>query len=397
MEISLRPISAVNSSLGLVVSDVEPGDTVRVKVETTDATGRSWGSESEFSANAEGMVDIDAALPHSAAWEPANSLGCLWAMNPERTDSFVLSGDTPVSVELKIRSSKEGRGAHAQRTVARNVDEFNHPKQHATGFIKKGEKPLPLVVLFNDAGLPGATAGAALLADMGLAVVAYDYSEAKKIDGIRKDIEEIRRADRILVGEPMAFIGIGKGAEIALIMADRFGDAVGPVIAHNPPNHITPSLDDKPHDSWKDLDTQGTMPDKSDVKGRLREASLKALPVNLHGLIEPTAGNELPLANIAGPVLVTAGTADAVWDSESMAASVVKDLEENDVQVFHMTYEHAGHGTGFPFSMPGVPCGTTADLWGTRTDLGGSRMANSARSVDSMEQVTSMLSSYYGI
>ncbi|MDO4909708.1 MAG: acyl-CoA thioester hydrolase/BAAT C-terminal domain-containing protein [Corynebacterium sp.] len=396
MDINLRPISGLNESLHLTVTELTPGDTLRVKVDATDAAGRSWQSESEFTANSEGIVDFDSSLPHSAAWSPANSLGLLWAMSPERPEAFSLSGVKPVSVDFKIRSSNDGRGAHAQRTLARAVEEWNFPKLHAQGFSKKGSDPRPLILLFDEGSAP-ATAAAAYLADSGFSVLSIDYQEFKKFEDLTEAVATFRQDKTVNSTEPISLIGLGEGAVVALLLAERLGDTVGPVIAHNPANHIVPALSTKPTDLWKDLESQGTIPSKNDMKSRAREAALKGLAMNIFGLIPPSEFNELPVKNIAGPVLLTASTDDAVWDSVTMAKTIAEDCESNGIQVFHLEYAGAGHGTGFPFSMPGVPAATVATLWDQKINLGGSRIINSQRAVDSMEQVMSMLNSYYGL
>lgn len=392
MEISVRPISSINDSFSLIVENLDPFDLVRIKVEAYDATGTMWQQETEFSANGEGIVDTDHSLPLNAAWAPASSLGLMWTLSPERTHAFALSGDKPLSVDLKVRSSSGGRGTHIQRSIARNIDsdESGHIFSPQIGAA-------PLAVLFNDAGLEAPTTGAALLAGIGMRAIAYEWQEKNSIADIAQDIRDSAAHELVKKEEPITLIGIGKGAELALLLAQHLGDKVGPVIAHNAPDHITASMVDPDESCWKEYAPQSQPIKKIDLHARAREATLKGKAVDLGGLIAPQEGAHIPVDKIVGPVLLTASTHNAVWDSVSMTQRVEKLLEDSGVQVFRMLYEEAGHGVGYPFSLAGVPAATTAQLWGMRTDLGGSRIINNQCSQDSREQVESLLSSYYGL
>ncbi len=103
----------------------------------------------------------------------------------------------------------------------------------------------------------------------------------------------------------------------------------------------------------------------------------------------------IEVEKMSGPLLLTAGSEDAVWDSASM--SLTLQLRASDVEVFRYVAKGAGHNVGYPFYFPGLPAQKTMNAYGYRIALGGHSVTNGQASVDSRVQVISFLRSAFGL
>ena len=105
----------------------------------------------------------------------------------------------------------------------------------------------------------------------------------------------------------------------------------------------------------------------------------------------------LDLSGMTGPLLLTAGTDDAVWDSVGMSTNLEKAAREHNIEVFRVEYPAAGHASGYPFCFSGLPATTVIKDHGHRIAVGGDADANGRAAHNSREQVISFLSSAFGI
>ncbi|WP_232958981.1 acyl-CoA thioester hydrolase/BAAT C-terminal domain-containing protein [Corynebacterium marambiense] len=422
MFLDVPPVSGLSDPFPIRVSDVSPGGVVRIGVRTTDAAGVAWSSLTEFTADSEGRVDTCSSLPGSAEWSPANSLGPLWTLRPEHGTpgyGFSLEPSGAVGLDIRVRSTGAALGAGASRTIGRRAREVGAPTAPgitaARFFVPDDGAPHPGVVLLGGAegGLPAAAA--AELADRGWSTVAWDWFP-RESGGV--DVGDLRAALRVFVdhqlvaGDRVALIGRGRGAELALLLAVGEPDLVGPVVAHSPTDvrtndpHAAPSATTYLGDACPVLDLPA--PELGSVFARLRSRLRPALahrPLELASYYADArreAGNEavaaarIPVEHIRGPLLVTAGTSDAVWDSETMAGALAQHAAEAGIDAYAVVYPGAGHGVGWPFTPAGLPIPDTATAYGSTVLLGGDRTSSGAAATRSRDVVLEFLGQVHG-
>ncbi len=94
-----------------------------------------------------------------------------------------------------------------------------------------------------------------------------------------------------------------------------------------------------------------------------------------------------------GPILLISGEADRVWESSSMADSIVSRLKhfEFAYDVEHLKYAHAGHGAGRPEIVPAWMGATTNPTSGRQVEMGGTPKGNAESSLDAILKVIDFL------
>lgn len=201
----------------------------------------------------------------------------------------------------------------------------------------------------SEGGLGGSRNLARRLAAAGFDAIAVSYfgeaGQSSRLDQI--PIEPVARAREWLEarpgpGEAIAVLGVSKGGELALLTASR-DPAIKAVVAAVP-SHVV----------WQGIDMQGGMTGSSWTAGGV---PLPYVPYDLSNgftgihalyagsLASAPAAAEIPVEQIAGPVLLVSGQADTLWPSTEMANRVEQRLEAHGFPhgVTHLAYADAGH------------------------------------------------------
>jgi hypothetical protein len=94
-----------------------------------------------------------------------------------------------------------------------------------------------------------------------------------------------------------------------------------------------------------------------------------------------------------GPILLIAGEQDHVWESASMAESIVSRLKRDHFAyaVEDLTYAHAGHIAGRPEIVPEWHGRIAHTISGRSTDYGGTPEGNALSSIDAIPKVLDFL------
>ncbi len=201
----------------------------------------------------------------------------------------------------------------------------------------------------SEGGLGGSRNMARRLAAAGFDAIAVSYfgepGQSSRLDQV--PIEPVARAREWLEarpgpGEAIAVLGVSKGGELALLTASR-DPAIKAVVAAVP-SHVV----------WQGIDMQGGMTGSSWTADGV---PLPYVPYDLsngftsvHALYAGSldsapAGTEIPVEQIAGPILLVSGQADSLWPSTEMANRVERRLQSNSFPhaVTHLAYADAGH------------------------------------------------------
>ena len=201
----------------------------------------------------------------------------------------------------------------------------------------------------SEGGLGGSRNLARRLAAAGFDAIAVSYfgepGQSSRLDQI--PIEPVGRAREWLEarpgpGEAIAVLGVSKGGELALLTASR-DPAIKAVVAAVP-SHVV----------WQGIDMQGGMTGSSwtadgvplaYVPYDLSNGFISVHALYAGSLASAPAGAEIPVEQIAGPILLVSGQADTLWPSTDMANRVEQRLRANSFAhgVTHLAYADAGH------------------------------------------------------
>lgn len=268
-----------------------------------------------------------------------------------------------------------------------------------TLFVPTTAGPHPAVVV-----LPGSEGGvpegqAALLASHGFAALALAYFGVEGLPAqlVEIPLEYARGALDWLAAQPevdggrIAVMGGSKGAELALLLAATYPDAVRAVVAFKPSSVVWMGLPANPADNFRGPKSSWTLEGRplpfvsgaftlDLIKPMLRQrAALVSSYVGGLKDAEAVAAAAIPAERIRGPVLLVSGAQDQLWPSTQMAAEVIKRLDEHSFPYRHehLAYGDAGHGLSLPYLptttinsgtilLGGTPQGTAsanADAW----------------------------------
>ncbi|MDQ2739667.1 MAG: dienelactone hydrolase family protein [Actinomycetota bacterium] len=218
--------------------------------------------------------------------------------------------------------------------------------------------------------------------------------EEVPLERLQRAIDLFRR--RYGHRRPVGLVGSSKGAELALCLASRVGDLIGPVIAVSPSSV-----------SWYGLHGSGR-PSMQRPSWTWGGSPVPFLPF-LHGAtpsFSPDAGlrvdscyepsrypreqvdaARLPVEMAVGPILILAGDDDHMWPSAPMAAQITDRLHTHgrDGDVCSVVYQGAGHT--FLHHDPEPRAVPTRSRW----DFGGSPAADAEACHDAWKRIAAFL------
>ncbi|MFA4940383.1 acyl-CoA thioester hydrolase/BAAT C-terminal domain-containing protein [Brevundimonas sp.] len=207
----------------------------------------------------------------------------------------------------------------------------------------------------SEGGFNGSRAMARRLAADGLDAIAVSYfggpDQTAKLDLI--PIEPVGKAIDWLRArpgegdEPIAVLGVSKGAELALLTASR-DDRIKAVVAGVPTNLV-----------WQGIDMSGGETGASwTAAGQPLPYVRYEMPNGFQGVYRLYADSlpkaspdaEIAVERIAGPVLLVSATDDGLWPSTDMGRRIEARLKAHAFAypVTHLAYDHAGHGVFGP-------------------------------------------------
>jgi len=276
-----------------------------------------------------------------------------------------------------------------------------------TLFCPTAPGPHPAVIVLGglDGGLQEGSAAA--LASEGFVALALGYFGPQPLfpEPIEIPLEYFAEAIAWLKAQPfvasnsLAFAGVSKGGELALLLGATYPKAIKAVVGYAPSavvwrgvSYSLRSFFGSPRSSWTLRDEPvpfvSISPRFSEVAGYL----VGKMP-SLRGIFERSLGDEAAVAagsiaveKIEGPVLLISGTDDQVWPSTRFSEMVVERLKAHDhpFPYDHLRYEGAGHPAGLPYSGPVM-------IRAGPMPLGGSLEANGFLKADSWPKVLGFL------
>jgi hypothetical protein len=401
----------MDDRLEIKASGLPPNQLITLSATSVAQDRLEWRSVAVFTSRPDGTVDPGAQAPVSGTYRGIDAMGLFWSMEP---DADAKSGDhaffawsdwlEPVVTEI---DGKRGKEVLASVRIERR---FARPGVQRTAIGENGivgvlyspgdHQPHPAVILIG--GSEGGFGGpeAAMLASRGFAALSLAYFG---LDGLPPTLQSVPieyfdKAVQWMCARPevvpnhLAVFGISRGAEAALMLA-----------AENP--HLEAVVARAPsHVRWEGLTARHLpggpawtldgralpyVPNRIPIGFALLYlwdivvgTPVRQSPLFLRDLayFGDTAGVEIPVEQVRGPLLLLSGQDDQIWPSAMMAERIIERLRRNRHPYGDglLSYEEAGHWLptayvpmrglrkGMKVAIGGTPEGTAraqADSW----------------------------------
>ncbi len=354
-----------------------PGEKVVMSASTV-RSGVRWTSYAEFMADDRGMVELAKHVPDAEAstYDTADAMGLIWSQLPQvesAREVFNQSVFDPLVTTIGVRSGVNNVSATLVQRIAIEVKRIEVDEEGVYGvlFLPDDPTPKPAVIVLggSEGGLQEHQA--ALYASHGYAALALGYFRVPgRSDYISyTDLEYFTQAMAWLrqrvrpAHDFVAISGFSRGAELALLLAATYPNAVSAVIAfapsafvHSSQNAADPEMgreaptwlvngeplchlwQNNRHASWEAFDS--SVPHRHEL----------AIQTALQDIAAMDAAR-IPVERIKGPVLLLSGTDDGVWPASRFCKMVVDRLAVRPTPslVQWVNTPHAGHAIRFPY------------------------------------------------
>ncbi|MFY9527894.1 MAG: acyl-CoA thioester hydrolase/BAAT C-terminal domain-containing protein [Candidatus Acidiferrales bacterium] len=456
LRIEVTPKEArVDEEVRIRVSRVASGVAVRIKARMTDDFGRVWESQSIFSADGEGTVDVSRQAPvedapprdlrgprdgtRNSSYHGVDAMGLFWSMalDPAAVggrDLYLKKELTPQAVTLTagIVGGADCASVELLRhfvppgTIVRALDAAEPEEEGLCGLyflppenerMPVPRRTLPVVITLGGSGGGLDWETAAALAGHGYATLALPYFGFEPLPRSLNSVplEYFEGALRWLARRPevdprrIAVHGISRGGELALLLAARFPEicAVVSVV----PGSVVWQGTGKSRDrraavsTWTFRGKELPFVPYRMFPFRLKQAfrvmalrrAVEFLPLHRASLRDRVAVERaaIPVEQIGGPVLLISAGDDRVWPSSEMSRGVVQRLaaRRESPPCVHLDYPAAGH----MIRLPHTPATTLESKHlglGVKLAFGGTPEANARARVDAWQRTLEFLNEH---
>lgn len=363
-----------DEAVAIRASGLEPTHSYTLRASAVDGNGRTFRSETPFSADTAGAFDS------SKLGSAIDQMHPFWSMQispetpPEKRPppKFILpvSGCYAVHIEVTENTTTLASTSARRCVTAPGVSVTEVHDRGLLGRLYGPSGPAPhpaiLVLTGSNGGIPDNHA--ALLASRGYVTLALAYFRVAPLplDLVEIPIEYFETAIQWLKSrnsvDPtrVGVIGISKGGELAVLLSALephvFRAAVGiapsayvweggvrnPAVtgrASMKPNRSSWSYRGKPlpfvpktitQETQRTIDTQGSVD--------MIEFYLPSLKIT-----EALAKARIPVEHITNPVLLVSSTGDRFWPSSIQAQQVCATMNEHKLSCEHLQYDGAAH------------------------------------------------------
>ena len=383
----------LDESAAIRASGLQPGERVTIHAKLVDGQDAHWSSQADFVADPQGVVDTSKQPAVAGSYKELSSMGLIWSMMPatKKTARYSPPRDFGAqSIDFRLmRGSAQLAAAHLEQVpMAEGVQRvvLHEGALRGTLFLPSGagRHAGVLVLGGSEGGMPARRA--AWLASHGFAALALAYFRfddlPQELAGI--PLEYFGQALNWMARRPeidrdrIAVTGVSRGAELALQLGSMY-PAIQAVVAYAPANVRFPACC-----GFTSVPYAWTWSGNGLAFRSLR----------------PMAGGEamamravIEVERTQGPILLISGRQDHVWDSSSMAESIVARLKKArfGYRVEHLEYPQAGHGAGRPEIVPAWLGATRNPTSGREVEMGGTPKGNAESSLDAAGKVIEFL------
>jgi dienelactone hydrolase len=374
-------------------SGLQPNQRVTIRAQLVDGAQEGWTSQADFLADGQGSLDTSKHPAIAGSYQGISASGLIWSMMPSSRAAARYHpprelGIQTVEFHLMLKGAELGSARLEEATVAEGVERVIIRYGDLRGTLFRppgnGQHPGVLVLGGSEGGLPSRRA--AWLASHGFTAFALAYFRyedlPKDLAGI--PLEYFGRALSWMANRPeiasdrIAVMGVSRGAELALQLGSMF-PRIRAVVAYAPANVRYPAC-------------CGFTP--APFAWTWNGNGLAFRPVRPRAALTGMAMRaEIEVERIQGPVLLISGDSDRVWDSKSMADSIVARLKRHNFtySVEHLNYAHAGHAAGRPEIVPAWQGAVRNPSSGNDVEMGGTPKGNAESSLDAIPKVIEFL------
>jgi pimeloyl-ACP methyl ester carboxylesterase len=353
-------VSLDDEPVRIQVTGLSAGQQIELTATATGIDGATWSSSATFTANGDGVVDLDRDAPDSGDYQGVDGMGLIAAMAPTSAAAPAVDpsasppGDAPsppsfgqlpteYPITVAVTDGAEVQISRVNVAPGVTVQEFTVAEHGVAGVLATpGEAAGPGVLLVggSEGGVNYYLVDMALmLAAHGYPTLALGYFNSPGLPGELRNIpiEYFANAATKLPG-PVRVVGISRGSEAALLLSALYPELVAGTVLAAPAGRVNLGFPNGGY-AW----TFGNGP-------RL----------------------DIPFSSIVGPVLAFAGTDDAIWPS---ADNVTRLAEQLGDRLQSQVIDGAGHDIlGVPYV--GADPETFHPVTGSPIHMGGTRQVN---------------------
>lgn len=397
-QLTVTPASGLaDAPFHVVVQNVLPGSRVTVSAARPDAHGRTWTAVGEYSADADGRIDLDTFPSLAGSYEGVSAHG-LWCsalpVAPDRLSAYL--AELPKHPELGTAPSLDALAVYPVALTAsidgKAVASTTAKRTYAAGIVPQevtaaggvrglyypaaahASAKVPVVVVAGSGGgLPELQA--ALLSSHGHPALAQGIFGYKDLPATLRGIplETFQAGARWLEqhtgARRVAIMGTSRGSEAAGLAASYFPQDFAAAVVYVP-SHLSngafgPGI--KAVEAAWTFEGRPIPADRGETDSNNADDALHSLqppgfigtPYYLKTWSDPAISATLgiPFEKMRGPVLAIAGGADQMWPSFLGAEQIRRRLAAHGDAAraeIHI-YPGAGHmvsrlGSGGPFS-----------------------------------------------
>ena len=382
-----------DESASIRATGLPPNERLAIRAELVDGADARWTSQADFVVDSQGRIDTSKQPAVAGSYLEVSSMGLIWSMMPSSptTSRYLPPRDFRAqTIEFRLmRGSVQLASARLEQIpIAEGVERIglHDGELRGTLFLPPGKDRHPGVLVLggSEGGLPARRAG--WLASHGFSTLALGYFRyddlPKELAGI--PLEYFGHALNWMASRPqiapdrIAVMGVSRGAELALQLGSM-SPAIKAVVAYAPANVRYPACC-----GFTSVPYAWTWEGRGLAFRPLRNGfGQEAMALQAVIKVEQTDG----------PILLISGKQDRVWDSSSMADSIVARLKQfrfaHNVEL--LKYPHAGHGAGRPEIAPAWQGPTRNPTSGRDVEMGGTPRGNAESSLDAISKVIDFL------
>lgn len=428
------PVAPLAVRRNITVTGATPGAVVTVR-STTRRLGVEWASQASFLADATGAVDLANDAPVSGRYRVADSMGLIWSQRAVTGDAMKFEpqvSDGPIVTEIEAWSERGtglftgpgvGKTGRVERSRAQLVQqllpsgvtrsEIRERGLVGTLFTPEGPGPFPTIIVMNGSGGGINEVRAAQYAARGIQAFALGYFrvEGRSQYISRTPLEYFEQAIDYVNHEVSPLGGLtlvsgqSRGGELSLLLASRFPEKIGGVVAFVPGAFVfgaqgaadpsegwsgpTWTWDGEPLEHlWHDNEEVTWQPwDDGPPEDIDRDVYIDGLRNR-----ELARASRIPIERFEGAVACVSGLDDRAWPSSMASRQVMSTLRAagHSAERLHLDYEAAGHGIAVPF-MPSTNIEVKHPVSGASYSNGGTPLGNARASEDSFENICAFI------
>ena len=389
----------IDQTAAIRVTGLQPGAAITLQADLVDGASHGWSAAADFTADAQGTVDLTKQAPDKGSYREASAMGLIWSMRSSSRDAHVYVQPSNLEQQLiQFRLLQNGKqiadGALIQNFVAPGVRRVHlEGVLHGTLFLPpeggatQAKHPAVLVLGGSEGGAP--MARAAWLASHGYAALALAYFRYEGLPPTLRDIplEYFGQALSWMAQRPeidsnrIGVMGTSRGGELSLQLGSMYPE-IHAVVAYVPANYRYGSCCNRPLGAawtWHGQPLAWSAPVyRSDVAAMMQAT--------------------IAVEEIHGPVLMVGAGSDGVWPSADMVQSAANRLRRAHFAypVVTLLYPHAGHRAGMPEIIPAWHNAFPHPVSGVPMDLGGTPEGNAESTLDAIPKVLAFLAQSLG-